>query len=54
MEVRAAYAKEDFEWNNLKRLAIEGLESSNTQLLRNHAATRFAPLLNNSAQDDST
>lgn len=46
MEVRQAYATEDFEWGNLKRLAIEGLEQQNTQLLRDHAAQRFGTLLN--------
>ncbi|KAL4431281.1 hypothetical protein ABPG75_006537 [Micractinium tetrahymenae] len=45
MEVRQAYAREDFEWGNLKRLAIEGLEQQNTRLLREHAAQRFGTLL---------
>lgn len=45
MEVRAAYAQSDFEWDNLKRLAIEGIEEGNTRLLRQHASQRFGTLL---------
>ncbi|PSC76698.1 hypothetical protein C2E20_0205 [Micractinium conductrix] len=45
MEVRDAYAKEDFEWPNLQRLALEGLAEDNTRLLRKHATQRFGTLL---------
>lgn len=54
MEVRQAYATEDFEWANLKRLAIEGLEQQNTLLLREHAAQRFGTLLNQAGDGSSS
>ncbi|KAL4426182.1 hypothetical protein ABPG77_007464 [Micractinium sp. CCAP 211/92] len=54
MEVRQAYATEDFEWVNLKRLAIEGLEQQNTLLLREHAAQRFGTLLNQAGDGSSS
>ncbi|KAI7840716.1 hypothetical protein COHA_005532 [Chlorella ohadii] len=45
IEVRTAYAKEDFEWDNLRRVALEGLEQGNTQLLRQHASRRYTAML---------
>jgi len=36
------------QWHNLKRLALEGLASENTRLLREHAAQRFGTLLEQS------
>ena len=45
MEVRAAYASEDFEWDNLQRLAVEGLAKDNVQILRKHASQRFTAML---------
>ncbi|PRW58723.1 hypothetical protein C2E21_3267 [Chlorella sorokiniana] len=45
MEVRKAYANEDFEWDNLRRVALEGLERGNTQLLRQHASRRYTAML---------
>ncbi len=44
MEVRKAYASDDFEWDNLKRLSLEALDADNTRLLREHAAERFGTL----------
>lgn len=37
MEVRAAYCKEDFEWDQLQRLSVEGIKRSNLQLMRKAA-----------------
>ncbi|XP_031125316.1 chaperonin-like RBCX protein 1, chloroplastic [Ipomoea triloba] len=36
MEVRSAYCKEDFEWDNLKKVASKMMDESNTRLLRNY------------------
>ena len=52
MEVRAAYAKEDFEWQQLRRLAVEGLDAENTRLLRQHASQKFAPMLDKAVGED--
>ena len=49
MEVRAAYAREDFEWKNLQRLAVDGLATENTRLMRQHATQKFAPMLGKAA-----
>lgn len=37
IEVRVAYAKEDFEWHNLQSLCLETLEKENMNVLRQHA-----------------
>lgn len=36
LEVRSAYCKRDFEWDNLKRLALEMVDESNTGLMRDY------------------
>ncbi|XP_027359616.1 chaperonin-like RBCX protein 1, chloroplastic [Abrus precatorius] len=36
MEVRSAYCKNDFEWDNLKRLALKMVTESNTRLMRDY------------------
>ncbi|KAM7265854.1 hypothetical protein ACFE04_003537 [Oxalis oulophora] len=36
MEVRSAYCKQDFEWDNLNRLATTMVEESNTKLMREY------------------
>ncbi|KAK7359815.1 hypothetical protein VNO77_01780 [Canavalia gladiata] len=36
MEVRSAYCKNDFEWDNLKRLALKMVTDSNTRLMRDY------------------
>ncbi|ERN10683.1 chaperonin-like RBCX protein 1, chloroplastic [Amborella trichopoda] len=36
LEVRSAYPKRDFEWDNLKRLAFEMVDESNTRLMREY------------------
>ncbi|XP_061340766.1 chaperonin-like RBCX protein 1, chloroplastic [Gastrolobium bilobum] len=36
MEVRTAYCKNDFEWDNLKRLAFKMVTESNTRLMRDY------------------
>uniref|UniRef100_A0A5B7C4X9 Chaperonin-like RBCX protein 1, chloroplastic n=1 Tax=Davidia involucrata TaxID=16924 RepID=A0A5B7C4X9_DAVIN len=36
LEVRSAYCKNDFEWDNLKRLAFKMVEESNTRLMRDY------------------
>jgi hypothetical protein len=37
MEVRAAYSKTDFEWDQLQRLSVESIQKSNLQLMREAA-----------------
>ncbi|KAL5773245.1 hypothetical protein ACOSP7_012844 [Xanthoceras sorbifolium] len=34
LEVRSAYCKHDFEWDNMKRLALQMVDDSNTKLMR--------------------
>ncbi|KAL6207166.1 hypothetical protein ACLB2K_024411 [Fragaria x ananassa] len=36
LEVRSAYCKNDFEWDNLKRLASKMVDESNTRLMRDY------------------
>ncbi|WRX27452.1 Chaperonin-like RbcX - like 1 [Theobroma cacao] len=36
LEVRSAYCKHDFEWDNLKRLASKMVDESNTKLMREY------------------
>ncbi|KAE9452713.1 hypothetical protein C3L33_15366, partial [Rhododendron williamsianum] len=36
LEVRSAYCKRDFEWDNLKRLASKMVDESNTRLMRDY------------------
>ncbi|CAK9320895.1 unnamed protein product [Citrullus colocynthis] len=36
LEVRSAYCKNDFEWDNLKRLAFKMVSESNTRLMREY------------------
>ncbi|TYG48412.1 hypothetical protein ES288_D10G011900v1 [Gossypium darwinii] len=36
LEVRSAYCKRDFEWDNLKRLAFKMVDESNTKLMREY------------------
>ncbi|KAA8515548.1 hypothetical protein F0562_018841 [Nyssa sinensis] len=36
LEVRSAYCKNDFEWDNLKRLAFKMVDKSNTSLMRDY------------------
>lgn len=45
MEVRAAYAGRDFEWENLARLAVDDLERGNVKIMRKHAQSKFGALL---------
>lgn len=42
MEVRAAYASEDFEWDNLQKLAVRDTKAANTRLMRQSAAASLA------------
>lgn len=41
MEVRAAYARGDFEWHRFEQLAVKELEEQNTALMRSHATRAF-------------
>ncbi len=50
--MRAAYAVEDFEWDNLKRLAIEGLEADNKALLRQHATKHFTVMMDKAGSEE--
>ncbi|KAI9128117.1 hypothetical protein K1719_001110 [Acacia pycnantha] len=36
LEVRSAYCKQDFEWDNLKRVAVKMVNESNTRLMREY------------------
>ncbi|KNA10934.1 hypothetical protein SOVF_139750 [Spinacia oleracea] len=36
LEVRSAYCKNDFEWDNLKRVAVEMVNESNTKVMRDY------------------
>ncbi|KAK9267416.1 hypothetical protein L1049_009842 [Liquidambar formosana] len=36
LEVRSAYCKNDFEWDNLKRLSFKMVNESNTRLMRDY------------------
>ncbi|CAK9183630.1 unnamed protein product [Ilex paraguariensis] len=36
LEVRSAYCKNDFEWDNLKRLSFKMVDESNTRLMRDY------------------
>ncbi|GMN36385.1 hypothetical protein TIFTF001_005982 [Ficus carica] len=36
LEVRAAYCKHDFEWDNLKRLSFKMVSEANTKLMRDY------------------
>ncbi len=42
MDVRAAYASEDFEWDNLQKLAVHDTQAANTRLMRQSAAASLA------------
>ena len=41
MEVRLAYASEDFEWENTRGLCLKDLSKSNTAVLQKHAEVAF-------------
>ena len=36
LEVRSAYVKHDFEWDNLKRLSFKMVDEANTKLMRDN------------------
>ncbi|XP_059437758.1 chaperonin-like RBCX protein 1, chloroplastic [Corylus avellana] len=38
LEVRSAYCKTDFEWDNLKRVAVKMVNESNTRLMRDYVS----------------
>jgi len=38
LEVRSAYCKNDFEWDNLKRVAVKMVNKSNTRLMRDYVS----------------
>lgn len=41
LEVREAYAREDFEWDHLQRLSSKALKEGNVKLMRQHAEQAF-------------
>lgn len=41
MEVREAYAKGDFEWDQFQRLSGKILQEGNVKLMRQHAEKAF-------------
>lgn len=38
LEVRSAYCKSDFEWDNLKRLSLKMVDDRNTRLMRDYVS----------------
>ena len=44
MEVRAAYCEEDFEFDQLERLAKKGMKEANIKLMRSSAAASLTAL----------
>ncbi|XP_028763027.1 chaperonin-like RBCX protein 1, chloroplastic [Neltuma alba] len=38
LEVRSAYCKQDFEWDNLKRVAVKMVNESNKELMREYVS----------------
>ncbi|XP_074307467.1 chaperonin-like RBCX protein 1, chloroplastic [Silene latifolia] len=36
LEVRSAYCKNDFEWDNLRRVALKMVDDSNTKIMRDY------------------
>ncbi|KAK4485052.1 hypothetical protein RD792_007660 [Penstemon davidsonii] len=38
LEVRSAYCKNDFEWDNLKRIALKMVDERNTRLMRDYVS----------------
>ncbi|RZC65743.1 hypothetical protein C5167_009438 [Papaver somniferum] len=36
LEVRSAYCKKDFEWDNLNKLAVKMVDDSNTRIMRDY------------------
>ena len=53
LEVRAAYAEQDFEWGQLQRLTCEGLRADNTRLLREFASARFSSMMGSGSGSDT-
>jgi hypothetical protein len=51
MEVREAYSRDDFEWQECKRLAIKNIKEANVRLLRQYATERFGSLTSSSGPD---
>lgn len=45
MEVRAAYAEEDFEWENCQRVANKSIKDGNVKLMRKFAEASLAASL---------
>ncbi|CAI8590611.1 unnamed protein product [Vicia faba] len=43
MEVRSSYSQNDFEWNNMKRLAFKMVTESNTRLMRDYVSETSRP-----------
>lgn len=41
MEVRAAYAADEFEWDYLQKISMQEIEKGNTGLMRQHASEAF-------------
>jgi hypothetical protein len=41
IECRYAYAKEDFEWEQLKRIAVDGMDAANVGILRQMLEKEF-------------
>jgi len=45
MEVRQAYASDDFEWENCQRVAVKDLMDSNLLIMRSHAQSKYRAML---------
>lgn len=53
MEVRAAYAADDFEWDQCARLVGEATQAANVAIMRRHASARFERSLREPSDPDA-
>jgi hypothetical protein len=53
MEVRSAYAESDFEWDNCKKVAVEGIVEANTRIMRQHAVQQYEGALQDPSGEDT-
>ena len=54
MEVRLAYAKEDFEWDSLKSLCMRDLNNGNVKIMRQCAAASLSKPLDTAESMQAT
>ncbi|KAK9807233.1 hypothetical protein WJX73_000157 [Symbiochloris irregularis] len=54
MEVRTAYCKEDFEWDNAKRVAVREMDKANQRILSQQAEASFLLSMESQDRNDKT